>query len=134
MNFFFSVYLILPTALDPGVYSASNRNEYKIQKKMFQGIRARPVSKADKFTAICDCLDNVGTYRPPRPVTGTLYFVLFTFFRPVVFILFRSHTPRCNFLSTLYPRSYWYIIQSIIYISNKLNTLKIMYYIIIYKN
>jgi hypothetical protein len=25
----FEIYLILPAALDPGVYSASNRNEYR---------------------------------------------------------------------------------------------------------
>jgi hypothetical protein len=29
VNDFFSIYLILPTALGPGVYSASNRNEYQ---------------------------------------------------------------------------------------------------------
>jgi hypothetical protein len=29
---FFSVYLILPATLGPGVYSASNRNEYQKQK------------------------------------------------------------------------------------------------------
>jgi hypothetical protein len=28
----FSMYLILPAALGPGVYSASNRNEYQKQK------------------------------------------------------------------------------------------------------
>jgi hypothetical protein len=28
----FSIHLILPAALDPGVYSASNRNEYQKQK------------------------------------------------------------------------------------------------------
>jgi hypothetical protein len=28
----FLIYLILPTALDPGVYSASNRNEYQKHK------------------------------------------------------------------------------------------------------
>jgi hypothetical protein len=28
----FSIYLILPAALGPGVYSASNRNEYQKQK------------------------------------------------------------------------------------------------------
>jgi hypothetical protein len=27
--FFFSIYLILPAPLGPGVYSASNRNEYQ---------------------------------------------------------------------------------------------------------
>jgi hypothetical protein len=34
---FFSIYLILPAALGPGVYSASNRNEYQKQKKNFSG-------------------------------------------------------------------------------------------------
>jgi hypothetical protein len=29
---FFSIYLILPAALGPGVHSASNRNEYHKQK------------------------------------------------------------------------------------------------------
>jgi hypothetical protein len=35
--FFFSIYLILPTVLGPGVYSASNRNEYQKQKNIFWG-------------------------------------------------------------------------------------------------
>jgi hypothetical protein len=34
----FKIYLILPVALDPGVYSASNRNEYwKHLKKNVSG-------------------------------------------------------------------------------------------------
>jgi hypothetical protein len=33
----FSIYLILPAALDPGVYSASNRNEYQKQKNNVSG-------------------------------------------------------------------------------------------------
>jgi hypothetical protein len=41
----FSVYLILPAALSPGVYSVSHRNGY--QKKKFMGSRARPVGEAD---------------------------------------------------------------------------------------
>jgi hypothetical protein len=32
VNEFFSVYLILPATLVPGVYSVSNRNEYQKQK------------------------------------------------------------------------------------------------------
>jgi hypothetical protein len=32
---FLSIYLILPAVLGPGVYSASNRNEYQKQQKMF---------------------------------------------------------------------------------------------------
>jgi hypothetical protein len=35
--FFFSIYLNIPTALGPGVYSASNRNEYQKQKNNVTG-------------------------------------------------------------------------------------------------
>jgi hypothetical protein len=35
--FTFSIYLILPAALGPGVYSASNRNQYQKQKKYISG-------------------------------------------------------------------------------------------------
>jgi hypothetical protein len=33
----FSIYLILPAALDPGVSSASNRNEYQKEKSNVSG-------------------------------------------------------------------------------------------------
>jgi hypothetical protein len=33
----FSIYLILPAALGPGVYSASNRNEYQKQRNNVYG-------------------------------------------------------------------------------------------------
>jgi hypothetical protein len=36
-NEFFSIYLILPAALGPGVYSASNRNEYRKQENNISG-------------------------------------------------------------------------------------------------
>jgi hypothetical protein len=32
--FFFPIFLTLPAALGPGVYSASNRNEYQKQKNI----------------------------------------------------------------------------------------------------
>jgi hypothetical protein len=51
---FFLNYLILPTALDTGVYSAPSRNEYQKQKQMFLGSRERPVREADNRTAICE--------------------------------------------------------------------------------
>jgi hypothetical protein len=51
---FFSVYLLLPAALDPGVYSVSNRNEYQKQKNNVLVSRARPVRGADSLTAICE--------------------------------------------------------------------------------
>jgi hypothetical protein len=34
MNELFSIYLILPAELGPGVHSASNRNEYQKQKNV----------------------------------------------------------------------------------------------------
>jgi hypothetical protein len=37
VNEFFSTYLILPAALDLGVYSASIRNEYRKQKDDVSG-------------------------------------------------------------------------------------------------
>jgi hypothetical protein len=46
--------LIIPAALGPGVYSASNRNEHQKQKIMFLGSKARPVRKTDNLTAICE--------------------------------------------------------------------------------
>jgi hypothetical protein len=45
-----SIYLIHPAALDLGVYSTSNRNEYQKQKKKFWGVR--PANKTDNFIAI----------------------------------------------------------------------------------
>jgi hypothetical protein len=44
---FLKIYLILPAALFPGVYSASNRNEYQKHKS-----KVRHVHTADNFTAI----------------------------------------------------------------------------------
>jgi hypothetical protein len=37
MNEFFSIYLILPAALGPGVLLSSNRNEYEKQKNNVSG-------------------------------------------------------------------------------------------------
>jgi hypothetical protein len=37
VNEFFSIYLILPAALGPEVYSASNRNEYQKQENNISG-------------------------------------------------------------------------------------------------
>jgi hypothetical protein len=54
---FFSIYLILPAALGPGVFSASNRNNYQKQKKeTFLGSRARTACEADNLIAICEPL------------------------------------------------------------------------------
>jgi hypothetical protein len=37
VNDFFLIYLILPAALGPGIYSASNRNEYQKQNNNVSG-------------------------------------------------------------------------------------------------
>jgi hypothetical protein len=44
----------LPAALGPGVYSASNRNEYQRHKRCFWGVERRPVRRTDNLTAICE--------------------------------------------------------------------------------
>jgi hypothetical protein len=54
VNDFLSIYLILPAALVPGVYSAFNSNEYQKQTKMFLRSKALPVHMADKLTAISE--------------------------------------------------------------------------------
>jgi hypothetical protein len=48
----FSVDLILPASYDPGVDTASNRNEY--QESSWGGGEVRPARKALNFTAICE--------------------------------------------------------------------------------
>jgi hypothetical protein len=50
----FSMYLIVPTALGYGAYSASNKNEYQKQKNNVLGSRARPVRRTDNLTAISE--------------------------------------------------------------------------------
>jgi hypothetical protein len=51
---FFLIYLILQAILGPGVYLASNRNEYQKQQIMFLGCRTRPMRSADNLTAVCE--------------------------------------------------------------------------------
>jgi hypothetical protein len=55
--FYVQSILILPAALDPGVYSASNTNEYrKHKKKMFLGSKVRLVRGADNLTGIYELI------------------------------------------------------------------------------
>jgi hypothetical protein len=51
VNAFFSIYLILPAALGPGVYSEMNTRSRKL---MFLESRAWSVRRADNLTAICE--------------------------------------------------------------------------------
>jgi hypothetical protein len=50
----FSTYLILPAAIGPGIYSASNEMSIRSIQITFLGNRARPVRKADILTTICE--------------------------------------------------------------------------------
>jgi hypothetical protein len=83
-RFSFSIYLILPAALGPGVYSASNRNEYQKQKNMFLGSRARPVRGLTTLPPSMSQLPgqfwilNISQpYRPPQPVMRLTFYVFF---------------------------------------------------------
>jgi hypothetical protein len=71
----FSIYLILPAALGPRVYSASNKMSIRSIEIMFLESRALPMRKAD-------CLDNVGSLTYQNPIglhsllLGQLYILL----------------------------------------------------------
>jgi hypothetical protein len=54
VNEFFSIYVIPPVELGPGIYSASKRSEYRIRKIMFLGSRTRSMHRFHSLTAICE--------------------------------------------------------------------------------
>jgi hypothetical protein len=55
-DFFLSIYVILPAAVGPAVYSAFNRSECRDKIKMFTRSRALPAGEADNLTPICQSI------------------------------------------------------------------------------
>jgi hypothetical protein len=78
------IYLILPATVGPGVYSASNRNEYQKHKKKILGSKRGRWVRLTTFTPSvsqlfrqCGFLNISQSYGPPRFVTGTALLSLF---------------------------------------------------------
>jgi hypothetical protein len=67
----FPIYPILPAALDPWVYSASNRNKYQKQEQMNKRVELTTLPPSmSRFLRQCGILNISQPYRPARPDTG----------------------------------------------------------------
>jgi hypothetical protein len=82
-NLFFSIDLIIPAAVGPGVHSASNKNEYQKRRKRFWGaergrcerLKTLPPS-VSQLSRQCGILNISQPYRPPRPVSMIAFILL----------------------------------------------------------
>jgi hypothetical protein len=86
--FLISVYLIFSAALCPGVYSASNRNEYQKQKKFFwgvqRGLRIRLTTSPPSVSQLSrqfGILNISQPNMPPRPLAGIALILLYNYYR-----------------------------------------------------
>jgi hypothetical protein len=94
----FSIYLTLPAALGPEVYSASNRKQFQKHKNNVFGSRARPVHRADNLVASvsllskqCGILNISQPNRPPRPVTEDSFTFFFYFYSKLMVTISPAH-------------------------------------------
>jgi hypothetical protein len=80
--------LMFPAALGPGIYSASNRNEYQKKRKCFWGVErgrhlrlTNPPPSVSRLCRQCGILNISQPCRPPRPATGItlLFFSIFIY-------------------------------------------------------
>jgi hypothetical protein len=75
----FSSYLILPATLGPGVYSASNRNEYQcfwaVECGRCVGLTTLPPT-VSRLSRHCGIPNISRLYKPPRPLTETALLIL----------------------------------------------------------
>jgi hypothetical protein len=66
---FFSIYLILPATLGPGIYLASNRNEYQKQKNVSWEYSTASAQGWQPYCHLwADCLNNVGSLTSLNPI------------------------------------------------------------------
>jgi hypothetical protein len=84
-EFFFSIYLILPAALAPGVHSASNRNENQKEKYCFLGVERGRCGELTNLPPSVSRLSRqcgiLNISQPYRLVTGIALLLLYILYK-----------------------------------------------------